>query len=82
MGEGERRIAALPIRRGIIEPMIPVASYLLYGIEALPVALEVRPGEPGDVPQRVLRAIAGSGYRLPGSYRISVRETGQDGPGP
>ena len=59
--------------------MIPVASYLLYGIEALPVAVEVRPGGPGDVPQRVLQAIAASGFRLPGPFRITVREAGQAG---
>ena len=60
--------------------MIPVASYLLYGIEALPVAVEVRPGEPGDVPQRVERAIVGSGFRPPGPARVTVRETGPVGP--
>ena len=59
--------------------MITLASFLLHGIEALPVALEVRPAEPGDVPQRVLQALAGSGFRLPGSYRINVREAGQAG---
>ena len=59
--------------------MIPIASYLLYGMEALPVAVEVRPAEPGDVPQRVHRAIAGSDFRAPGPFRVIVREAGQAG---
>ena len=44
-------------------------SFLLYGIDALPVAVAVRPGVSGD-----LRAIAGSGFRPPGPARVSVRD--------
>ena len=64
------------VGRAIIEPMITLASFLLHGIEALPVALEVRPAEPGDIPPRVHRAIHYSGFRPPGPARVIVREAG------
>ena len=60
-------------------PPSETSSYLLYGIEALPVAVAIRPGEPGDVPQRMHWAIAISGFHSPGSARVSVREAGQAG---
>ncbi len=63
--------------------MTPIASYLPYGIEALPVALDVRLSEPGEPlredARRALRAIVSSGFRPSGPFRVSVREAGQVG---
>ena len=61
-------------------PPSETLSYFLYGIEALPVAVAVRPADFGDVPQRVLQAIVGSGFRTPGPARVTVQETGPGSP--
>jgi hypothetical protein len=71
--------------------MITFASYLLYGIQALPVAVEVSPAEPGlqairvtsvalrEAVRRAEQALVSSGFRPLGTFRIALREAGQVG---
>jgi hypothetical protein len=68
-----------------------IASYLLFGLDAIPVELEFLQAEPDadfggpaeaavrESVRRAGRAIVSSGFRSPGQTQVSVYEAGQAG---